>query len=84
MPWIFSERLTCVRPLAALRPENAPNKLPLEVPKALLGDHYRHRFDLVGMCATKLPLGQLKLTSSPVGNLVFYGHFAGHFLNICI
>ena len=49
MPWIFSERLTCVRPLAALRPENAPNKLPLEVPKALLGDHYRHRFDL-GRC----------------------------------
>ena len=28
------------------------------------------------MCATKLPIGQLKLISSPVGNLVFYGHFA--------
>ena len=31
---------------------------------------------LLGIRATKLPIGQLKLISSPMGNLVFYGHFA--------
>ena len=31
---------------------------------------------VVGIRTTKLPIGQLKLISSPVGNLVFYGHFA--------